>query len=105
MKMITLTAALLLTAAPVAAAPERDDICQSVGELAQTLMAARQSGVPMSKVMAVAKGDDEKAASLLRELVLLAYEKPRFSTAAYRTRAAVDFRDEVELSCWKAQKK
>lgn len=86
----------LTLAGPVAA-------CEGFGRLAEELMVARQMGVPMSRVMEVAEaawGDED--VNLLRQMVVLAYEVPRYATDEYQRRAIEDYRNEVELACYQA---
>ena len=82
----------LLTTAPAQAQPAD---CALVGDVAQSIMEERQSGVPMSDAMRVA-GDNEA----LRAMVVAAYSYPRFSSDSYRKEAATDFRNEIELICY-----
>ncbi|MBA4757399.1 MAG: hypothetical protein H2052_03735 [Sphingosinicella sp.] len=64
-------------------------------------MNARQQGVAMSEVLATIQTDDPDLKSLLRTLIVAAYEKPRFLTDENRENAVADFRNETELACWK----
>lgn len=69
--------------------------CAEIGSLAHTIMEARQSGTPMSRVMEIL--EDFPAAP---PLVIAAYGTPRFSTKSYQAEAASDFRNEVEVLCY-----
>lgn len=65
-------------------------------------MKARQSGIPMSKLMSISNGD-----SFTDELIMQAYSKPRYSGKKYQTREVERFRNYAESVCfnsWKSKK-
>lgn len=77
-------------------------MCDQLGDLAKAIMSSRQSGVPMQEVMRIAnKGKDDELARAVREMIVAAYEKPRFSSESNRDGAKVDFQNEVYLACIK----
>lgn len=76
-----------------------DDTCEKIEGLAESIMKARQVGVPMSATMKTV-GTSE----LVRGWVIDAYEKPRFSTEPMIQRAIEDFRNEKSLVCMKAMR-
>ncbi len=85
------------------------DACASLGEMAASIMQARQSGIPLSQMMQVVNNTLEnqeattpevEAASLARELVLAAYETHRWAGDEMIARAIQDFRNEVERACY-----
>jgi hypothetical protein len=96
MKTIFLAAALLFTATAQA-----EDICAIVGKFAETTMQGRQTGVPMSHMMNYAETTKNE---LLKNLVIAAFSKPRFSSSEYQRAAVIDFRANAELNCYKIQK-
>jgi hypothetical protein len=97
MKKLLMTLALGAVLAGPAAA------CEGFGQLAEELMIARQMGVPMSRVMEVAEaGWGDEDVDLLRQMVVMAYEVPRYATDEYQRRAVADYRNEVELACYQA---
>ncbi|WP_157960673.1 hypothetical protein [Primorskyibacter marinus] len=71
-------------------------VCESWGEVAAITMQARQVGVLLSKAL---KGAE--IGSPIYEVVILAYEKPRFSTERRQNLAISDFRSEMEMGCFK----
>lgn len=73
------------------------ETCPVIGELAESIMEARQSGVSVSDMMAVADGNE-----FFEGLVLTAFESPRYTTEEYRLREAQDFRNAVEAMCYSA---
>ena len=94
MKRLILAIAL---AAPFAYADQSK--CQKIGQLSSKIMESRQRGAPMSDLMQIA-GDSE----LMQQIVIDAYETPRFSSDKYQENAIKDFRSEWELACYKAMK-
>ncbi len=95
MKALILAAAAALT---LTAAQAQD--CKMIGDLAEKTMEARQVGVPMSKMMEIAKDD-----RLLKTIIIDAYKKPRFSTDEFQRSATVDFRADWEVACYEVKNK
>jgi hypothetical protein len=81
-----------------------DDVfCQQLGELAKGVMHNRQIGVNMSDMMKVAnRGRPED--SVLRDLVIMAYGTPQYSTDEMQASVVQEFANKVQLSCYTAQK-
>lgn len=83
--------------------------CDTVAEYARNSMAARQSGVPLPKLMKKineneAKTDVEIAAVKIMKYVLLrAYDQPRFHGKEYTERSITDFESEIYIECEKAK--
>lgn len=72
--------------------------CGSYSDLAETIMRTRQSGISMKQMLEVplSKG--------FENLVIAAFEIPRFSTDAMQKRSIEDFRDSIYLECVKIKK-
>lgn len=71
-------------------------VCETRGEYAVTIMELRQAGVPLSTLLKrVKKGTSNYNA------VLLAYEQLRYPTEEYQKQAIENFRNDIELSCFK----
>lgn len=109
MMKITLTAAAIgLSLAFSAPAVAQDDLasrveyCTRIGELAEAIMSARQSEVPMSRVMAIFAHERATFASVASGFTEMAYERPAFLTAENRARAAASFRNDAESMCFDA---
>lgn len=81
----------ILVATPLAA---ETDHCEKLGEVAATIMKARQSGLPLSTVMGIMEND------LGKTIALDAYEQPRYRVEENQLRAIEDFRNEVERLCY-----
>lgn len=75
------------------------DICRAMGDMAEGIMDARQTGVPMSDVMGL-PGAPGPMADLWRATTIAAYDTPRYHTDRSQTRAVEDFRNEVEVRCY-----
>ena len=59
-------------------------------------MQARQNGVELPALMAAANSES------MRQMVLMAYEEPRYQAPENRGRAVADFANEMALACYKA---
>ena len=70
--------------------------CAVLGEVALLIMKNRQAGASLSGLMEIAEGDP-----LLIQIILAAYELPRWSTPANISRAEEDFSNEVMLDCYR----
>lgn len=93
-----ITTITLAIATPLAAETDVPATCKDLGQLAESIMEARQSGVTLSRSMEVAEGSD-----FTQALVLAAYQTPRFNTDEYQRESITDFRNAVELACFEAQ--
>ena len=98
--MSRLVAVFFLVWIGSASAAEDDGRCEKIAELAEMIMGARQEGVPMVDMMK-SNSQGEGASGLSRMLIIAAYEKPGFSTKENRSRAVVDFQNDVYLQCVK----
>lgn len=76
-------------------------VCNSISSLAETIMKQRQNGAPMSEMMRIAGEAGGALGKVGEELVIMAYEKPRYRTENYQQRAIEDFRDSAHLECVK----
>lgn len=96
---ILIAAALALSAASASA--EDLDPCAYVGGFAEAIMLGRQNGAPMSQYMAAANQSMDKAVGgVVKELVIQAYQLPRFSTPQMQRRSIQEFRASAEVSCY-----
>lgn len=98
MKKMTLALLALLAAPATAQEMTHDEMCATFATYAEVVMKARQGGVSLGEVLDTIDGEP-----VLRGLVMLAYDQPRFSTAEYQQEAIDVFRDEVHLGCLQAQ--
>jgi hypothetical protein len=95
--MKTLTLILALAFTTPALAQSAAETCPSLGELAESIMEARQSGASVSDMMAVAEGNE-----FVEGLVLTAFESPRYATPEFRIREIENFRNSIEALCYSA---
>jgi len=95
-KFFAMTLAIVLSGMVVEAHAEGGVDCESISKLGATVMSARQAGVPMSKMLPLMKGN-----SVGEDMVIAAYETPKFSTKEYRVKAEMEFEDEWYLQCVK----
>lgn len=96
-------AAFMLPPVHVTTANEDNDpvaFCGIMGELAEAIMAIRQSGTPMSKAMGIASAD-ETFSSVATKLIVAAYDTPQYRTEANQKDAAARFRNDFEVECFK----
>lgn len=85
--------------AVLAASP--DEVCKSLGDLAQQTMINKQRGVAMTDMMAgMAKVYEGGALEMMREMIVDAYSLPNFSTEAMKQKQVVEFRNANELVCY-----
>lgn len=101
MNRIVLTLALVAAMAPAAAAATPEEVCPQIGEMAATIMQARQVGVIMSTAMATVP--DNLLHDLAIDLVKKAYAVPQYSVDENRAQAVTEFRNDTELACYTAQ--
>ena len=60
---------------PPETSDEETDFCKALGDLAETIMTARQEGASLSDMMGRIK--DSEIADIQRKIILAAYEQPR----------------------------
>ena len=111
--LLTCFAAMILVVAPMpafsAGPPDSGDreVCASWASLARSIMFARQRGAPIDKAMKVFDdlADDSIADKMNQErkrnLVIFAYDLPRFYSDEMQRRAITDFGNDVYLACIK----
>lgn len=101
-----IASAVIMSIYSSAYAYDASEYCAVQETMATTTMNARQSGVPISKTLAIANSiKDEDMKELANILVNWAYSKHRFTSEEYRKNAAVDFGTEVYNTCMNAIKK
>ena len=74
--------------------------CEGIGELAATVMKARQRGVPISKMMGIATSEAGEVNGGLKSMILMAYKRPRYSSDRIQKSEIEDFRNQFELACY-----
>ena len=95
----TIIAAILAVATTAAQAQQTtNEICTGWGELAATVMEVRQSGVPLSSVLAVFP----EIVPVRRAMIMDAYDTPRYRTPRIVAEVIEDFRNDQEYKCFDA---
>lgn len=95
MKKLLLITALLI---PSLALANEKASCEQMESLARSIMDARQSGIPLKKVMDIMKLD--KAA---RAMTIYAYETPAYQVKENQQRKTDEFANEFYLECLKSE--
>ena len=96
---------LISMSLPAHAEASKAEICQAVGDMAENVMTQRQEGSKMSDMLRIY---DEEFAALpaaaeeMSRLTILAFEHPLFSTDEAKREAAIEFRNQAELGCFKS---
>jgi len=75
-------------------------ICNDIADLAKAVMTARQNNVDIKKLYDAANGIDGA-----RNMVTVAYSKPRFKSEEYKQNAITDFSNNFFLACVKLEDK
>ena len=96
MKNIIIAAALTLSLTSFAEEPELD-VCDELNNLARSVMNARQAGMEMRQLIEVVRGNE--ASEVAIEIIIRAYEMPRFSVEKNKQNAIKDFQNEIYLQC------
>ncbi len=72
--------------------------CERIDAIAESVMKARQRGVPMAKMYKTVEGDDYTN-KLFKLLIDEAYKVNRYGTEEYQEKAVTDFRDIYFRAC------
>jgi len=77
-----------------------DQLCKSISSSAAMVMKARQANLPMSEQLEIiSEADSEYFKTVMRNIVMEAYDYPRLNTPSYQTQAIQDFENKVMLEC------
>ena len=77
----------------------REETCKIIEKLAREVMTQRQDGRSMSDMMG-SMGEER----VTREMVLLAYKKPRYGTDEYIQKSITDFANKTASICYSSIK-
>lgn len=103
MKKIILSAgfcAVLLFSAVIPAKAQNLEVCSALGGAAKRAMESRQVGVSMEKLVE-SLPEEGPTRKLLLDILIMAYEKPRYSTEKYRSESIKDFENLWYVQCIK----
>jgi len=80
--------------------PSPTTVCKSWASTAEKVMIARQIGVPMSRLFEIAEESDSvNYTSVLKDIVVKAYDKPRYSTESMQNKCVRDFQNVIFKEC------
>ena len=93
----------ILMICPLASADESIEICDSYAGVAEAAMEQRQRNTELTEVMKAAGYEYGQPLDFVQQIVIDAYEQPRFNTAANQAKAVSEFRRRVEVACYRSQ--
>lgn len=88
------TAIILLSALLSFGASASQDKCFELSGLVQSIMDARQRGMPMQQVLTILKGEPS-----VTPIVIEAYKVPHFGSPQFKQRAVTEFTNEFLVTC------
>ena len=99
-----LIASIIFTASFSAAADNAVD-CEQIGELAKNIMTSRQHGVGLGEIMTLVNaqswGENSGLKKAVEEVVIIAYESPKYSSPEYQQSAITEFKNQALIECYK----
>lgn len=102
-----LAVSLMLAATPAAAQLSAADeqLCTEISKTSETIMTARQRGIPMRDVMQVLLNSSlsENATDAMVMVVNNAYKEPKFATSRNQKETAVEFGSKQYRLCREAR--
>tara|TARA_B110000093_G_scaffold71523_1_gene77800 strand:- start:1673 stop:1981 length:309 start_codon:yes stop_codon:yes gene_type:complete len=98
--MIKAVLVVLTMIATPAVADSRMEVCKIVSEGASGIMKIRQDGVPLISILTALKHN-----KMFVQLVLIAYDTPKYSTEENQQGAITEFGNTVLLQCLKGSGK
>lgn len=79
---------------------DKQALCTSIQQFAETVMSGRQNGTPMAGMLNnIEASPDVK--DTMTQIIIAAYEKPRYMSEDMKRQSIEDFRDDTFLSCIK----
>ena len=77
------------------------ELCDVMANAGEVIMKGHQTGYPMKKMIAAYSGAGAGAGAgdNIDELIMVAYNSPRYSTEESQQRAIGEYRDKVYLEC------
>ena len=73
------------------------EICSGAHDLAKVVMQLRQQNISIVSVLSKIEADE-----MTKNIIILAYEKPLYSTQEMKDKTVADFANEVFMICYKA---
>lgn len=86
-----------------------DDICRNLLTMAEGIMNARQSGVPLSQALSIndaniSKKNNRDMNESMRNIIIHAYKEPLRYSEEMKRRSTYEFGANYYLSCYEANK-
>ena len=95
-----LLAATLTVASLSANASDKDEYCNLIYGYAETIMNARQNGMPMPKMRELVKNiNDKKLISIGNSLIEWAYSEPKYHSEEMQKHSTNKFAEEAYYAC------
>lgn len=79
--------------------------CEAMSQIAYKVMVNHQDRVPLEEALRLQEGREESMGTVLKMIILDAYEIPRYGTPESKANAARDYADQTLLSCLRAQER
>ncbi|WP_433989710.1 hypothetical protein SuNHUV7_04900 (plasmid) [Pseudoseohaeicola sp. NH-UV-7] len=92
---------LLIALLTPLSATANNEICNSFGNLATTIMEERQKGILISEMMRRAETLDTSVKETAILFVIAAYDRPQYNLPESRSRAVQRFANDKMLACYK----
>ena len=93
-------AATLTVASLSANAAKQDEYCSSMYDLAETIMNARQNGLPMPKMRELVKNTGDKSMIKIgNSLIEWAYSEPKYHSEEMQKHSTNKFAEEAYYAC------
>lgn len=95
--------AALVTLSSVSLVSAQEDTCAAFGFMAGNVMEARQNGMDMSEMVALAnKIEDKDVGQAVKLTIIEAYKRPRFQSDEMIKREIEDFKNAIMVQCYEA---
>jgi hypothetical protein len=99
----TIAAIAIAAASFNAFAEDAEEICAGIGEVAASIMYARQTGRPMKDMIEMAndakKEAGKEAGKVIMDIVRAAYSEPKMSYEPNQMEASIEFGNQVTVRC------
>lgn len=107
--LVAISTTTLISCSPqpaIAKEPQvsKEDFCTSTYELAEQIMIARQSGVPLTRLLSLVNNSQDGTPDLKnrwKEIIIESYEYPLFSGENYKRNIQKEFANKQMLRCLK----
>lgn len=100
--MVACLSGFLIAQASTSSSAPNDATCAVAAKAAAAVMRSRQDGTSLADLLAAVETSPEEIRKLGRELVIGAFEIPRFSSEDAKERQVEEYRDKIHLICLKS---